>query len=631
MDTPTRKSYSPRRRDSRARDRVPPGRPRPTARSPTPPVRKDAFGRNTATRRQYGDTSVSPEARRPRGRRDSRSRSRRSRGGRKSRSRSRSFSGSGSFDDDLPMMAGFPGLPGAQAMWAAAAASAATAAAVKGGAFPFGAPGFNPMMAAAAMWGWPGGAGAGMQGGGTPGGSTSSRPRTNSGGQRKSKSRSRSGSNQSRGNHEETLRFPRNIMGRIIGKQGAHIKDVREKSGARVDAAEGDGDQCEFKVSGRPECVEVACRMLNDLGAHARGDAGRGPGRAYQGEDGITRSLEFPVGVMGTIIGSRGCKIIEVRNESGARVTVEKADDKCKVCIMGPPDAVEKAERMVEGLVDAHEEGGKPDADAQSGGGSSEIITDSLEFPGTAAGAIIGTRGAKIAEIRDKSGAKVTVEKMEDRCKVVITGLPAQIKAARDLVGNAVEEVMEVPLAMAGRVIGKGGETVQRIQNESGVRMNINARDRERDPVPVQLAGTYEAVQRARQMIADVVNRGGLPPKGGGKGGGKNKDGRPPHEDMSAMWNGAAHPPDAFGGFPAPGYDPMWAGAWGPGMPAPGMPAGAVMWAQMGAGFPGAWDSQPPAGDGVRRPDEYRESRRKSRKARAAADDGGDHIDPEDL
>merc|ERR1711865_375436 len=129
-----------------------------------------------------------------------------------------------------------------------------------------------------------------------------------------------------------------------------------------------------------------------------------------------------------------------------------------------------KARAMVTRLAEeADDSFNKPSED------NGDSINDTMDFPVNATGSIIGSRGVKIAEVRHNSGAKVQVEKGENSCKVLLSGTPDQIERAKKMVrilvnegqdrasgrrGGA-EESMDVEKSLVGRVIGKGGETIQ--------------------------------------------------------------------------------------------------------------------------------------------------------------------------
>jgi len=444
--------------------------------------------------------------------------------------------------------------------------------------------------------------------------------------------RSRSGG---RGKSVDYLRLPRQIMGRVIGKSGSTINGIRESSGARIDAEDKDDEQCEFRIQGTPEAVERAKSMILEVvekssaGPGGRSDSwggGSGTGACSGGgDDSNTTSdtLEFPVSLMGGIIGARGSKISDVRQQSGARVQVEKGDGRCKVTISGLPEQVERARNMVKHL--AEEElgseaarGGQPRGDSwgvDRGNVGGNAVTNNLEFPVAATGRIIGSRGAQISDVRQQSGARVSVEKLDDCCRVQISGTPEQVDRARKMVvalsdegqgprRSEANDQMEVPLSMVGRVIGKGGDTIQRLQRESGARLDVNTN--EGDPCVVRISGSRDACSRARFLIAEVLDRGlqhserpGARQQGSSTGQGYWG----PGPDSGAPWG----PLPPFGGLPPPGdgNGAQWHPPWGPPMQMPGM-WGVAPGAKGGCAPPVAWD-YPYGGSGCHGPERDRE------------------------
>lgn len=441
-------------------------------------------------------------------------------------------------------------------------------------------------------------------------------------------------------------------MGRVIGKQGANINSIREDSGARIDAEDKSEGECQFRIKGSPEAVQRARAMIMEIvqkaanggGPPGGGCGGGGDRGAQRGSGGggmadnsaVSDTLEFPVSITGGIIGSRGAKINEVRNASGAKVQIEKAEDVCRVLINGTPDQVERAKSMIRALaVESGAAGGGGGAGGGCGGcnpccggcggfggpppfggcppgpcggsgfpgppgypggggcgGVGAQISDTLEFPISFAGGIIGSRGANVNDVRLRSGCKVQVEKTEDVCRVHIEGTADQVENAKALVrqlaeeqggaprrGSAmdVEEDLELPRSMIGRVIGKGGETIQRLQRDSGAKLDVNTKD-DRDPVVLRISGARDAIARARALVSEILGGGvGSPPGMMGSGcAGMGGEEFWPAADGSAC------------GGPAPGWDGGWGGA------APGM------WPQPGAADSNDWGAwyQQGAADG---------------------------------
>lgn len=69
----------------------------------------------------------------------------------------------------------------------------------------------------------------------------------------------------------------------------------------------------------------------------------------------------------------------------------------------------------------------------------------------------------------------------------------------------AVEEFVPVPKALLGKVIGKQAQTIIEIREKSGA-FKVDARDQASDPCQVKVAGTAEAVKKARELIMELVD-----------------------------------------------------------------------------------------------------------------------------
>jgi len=69
----------------------------------------------------------------------------------------------------------------------------------------------------------------------------------------------------------------------------------------------------------------------------------------------------------------------------------------------------------------------------------------------------------------------------------------------------SVEELVPVPKALLGKVIGKQAATIIEIREKSGA-FKVDARDQTSDPCQVKIAGTAEAVRKARALILELID-----------------------------------------------------------------------------------------------------------------------------
>ncbi|KAJ1187301.1 hypothetical protein NDU88_004078 [Pleurodeles waltl] len=150
-----------------------------------------------------------------------------------------------------------------------------------------------------------------------------------------------------------------------------------------------------------------------------------------------------------------------------------------------------------------------------------------LFIPTQAVGAIIGKKGQHIKQLARFAGASIKIAPAEgpDACErmVIIIGPPeAQFKAQGRIFGklkeenffNPKEEVkleahIKVPSSAAGRVIGKGGKTVNELQNLTSAEV-IVPRDQipdENEEVIVKILGHFFASQTAQRKIREIVQQ----------------------------------------------------------------------------------------------------------------------------
>ncbi|GAA6232475.1 insulin-like growth factor 2 mRNA-binding protein 3 [Lates japonicus] len=166
-----------------------------------------------------------------------------------------------------------------------------------------------------------------------------------------------------------------------------------------------------------------------------------------------------------------------------------------------------------------------PSASSQPLAGHPESETVHLFIPALAVGAIIGKQGQHIKQLSHFAGASIKIapaEGMDAKQRmVIIVGPPeAQFKAQCRIFGKLKEENffgpkeevkleahIKVPSFAAGRVIGKGGKTVNELQNLTCAEVVV-PRDQtpdENDQVIVKISGHFFACQLAQRKIQEIL------------------------------------------------------------------------------------------------------------------------------
>ncbi|XP_045505647.1 far upstream element-binding protein 2 isoform X2 [Colias croceus] len=181
-----------------------------------------------------------------------------------------------------------------------------------------------------------------------------------------------------------------------------------------------------------------------------------------------------------------------------------------------------------------HQEQGMSPMPRGGGGGGGLGVTDEIMLPGPKVGLIIGKNGKTIKQLQEQSGAKMVViqdgPNTEYEKPLRISGDASKVEHAKQLVyellqdkdggpgprfddgyqdqGNGVTstEVL-VPKIAVGVVIGRGGDMIKKIQNDSGCRVQFH-QEREEGPGDKRcyLQGLPHQVDHARQMIEDLIS-----------------------------------------------------------------------------------------------------------------------------
>ncbi|KAF6384845.1 insulin-like growth factor 2 mRNA-binding protein 2 isoform X2 [Rhinolophus sinicus] len=338
---------------------------------------------------------------------------------------------------------------------------------------------------------------------------------------------------------------PTQFVGAIIGKEGLTIKNITKQTQSRVDIHRKENSGAAEKpvtIHATPDGTSEACRMILEI--------------MQKEADETKLAEEIPLkilahnGLVGRLIGKEGRNLKKIEHETGTKITISSLQDlsiynpERTITVKGTVEACAHAEIEIMKKLREAFENDMLAVNTHSGYFSSlypphqfgpfphhhsypeqEIVN--LFIPTQAVGAIIGKKGAHIKQLARFAGASIKIAPAEgpdvSERMVIITGPPeAQFKAQGRIFGklkeenffNPKEEVkleahIRVPSSTAGRVIGKGGKTVNELQNLTSAEV-IVPRDQtpdENEEVIVRIIGHFFASQTAQRKIREIVQQ----------------------------------------------------------------------------------------------------------------------------
>ncbi|CAL8282226.1 unnamed protein product [Gadus morhua 'NCC'] len=349
----------------------------------------------------------------------------------------------------------------------------------------------------------------------------------------------------------EDFKVPDKMVGFIIGKGGEQISRIQLESGCKIQIAPESGGLLDrpCTLTGTPENIEQARRLLSEIVEQCR----YGPGfhTDMDGNSSIQQIL-IPANKVGLVIGKGGDTIKQLQERTGVQMIMIQNDplptgaDK-PLRITGDPYKVQVARELVAKLIRDKDLGdfrvGKAEFGSKLGGNSLDVAV-----PRFAVGIIIGRNGEMIKKIQNDTGVRIQFKQDDgvstDRVAQV-TGQPNQCQLAIHLIHELVHTAQErdgfsglmsrrgrgdggggpgassdlqeityaVPADKCGLVIGKGGETIKNIKEQSCAHVEL-----QRNPPPntdpnvriFSLRGTPQQLDKARQLIDERVGAAAL-------------------------------------------------------------------------------------------------------------------------
>ncbi|XP_010145150.1 PREDICTED: insulin-like growth factor 2 mRNA-binding protein 1, partial [Eurypyga helias] len=357
------------------------------------------------------------------------------------------------------------------------------------------------------------------------------------------------------------LLVPTQYVGAIIGKEGATIRNITKQTQSKIDVHRKENAGAAEKaisIHSTPEGCSAACKMILEIMQKEAKDT--------KTADEVPLKILAHNNFVGRLIGKEGRNLKKVEQDTETKITISSLQDltlynpertitvkgSIENCCKAEQEIMKKVREAYEndvaamslqshlipglnlaavGLFPASSNSVPPPPSSVSGAAPyssfmpPEQETVHVFIPAQAVGAIIGKKGQHIKQLSRFASASIKIappETPDSKVRmVVITGPPeAQFKAQGRIYGKLKEENffgpkeevklethIRVPASAAGRVIGKGGKTVNELQNLTAAEVVV-PRDQtpdENEQVIVKIIGHFYASQMAQRKIRDIL------------------------------------------------------------------------------------------------------------------------------
>ncbi|XP_036804907.1 far upstream element-binding protein 2-like isoform X5 [Oncorhynchus mykiss] len=379
----------------------------------------------------------------------------------------------------------------------------------------------------------------------------------------------------------EEYRVPDGMVGLIIGRGGEQINKIQQDSGCKVQIAPGEqldsGGMPERSVSltGNPDAIAKAKMFLDEIVSRGRGAPSSSFHESTNGQSGSMQEMMIPAGKAGLIIGKGGETIKQLQERAGVKMILiqdgsQPPNMDKPLRIIGDPYKVQQAKELVNEILRERDHAGFGDRNNfgnQMGGGGGGGGGMDVPVPRHSVGVVIGRSGEMIKKIQADAGVRIQFKPDDgagpdkiahimgppDRCEhaaSIINELLQSIRVREDGgqggppgppgtggmpqgghgrgrgQGNwggppGGEVTFSIPAHKCGLVIGRGGENVKAINQQTGAFVEIS-----RQPPPngdpnfklFIIRGSPQQIDHAKQLIEDKIEAP-LCPLGGGPGG----------------------------------------------------------------------------------------------------------------
>ncbi|XP_027975059.1 insulin-like growth factor 2 mRNA-binding protein 3 isoform X3 [Callorhinus ursinus] len=321
------------------------------------------------------------------------------------------------------------------------------------------------------------------------------------------------------------LLVPTQFVGAIIGKEGATIRNITKQTQSKIDVHRKENAGAAEKsitILSTPEGTSAACKSILEI--------------MHKEAQDIKFTEEIPLKILahnnfvGRLIGKEGRNLKKIEQDTDTKITISPLQEltlynpERTITVKGNVETCAKAEEEIMKKIRESYENDIASMNLQAHLIPGLNLNALGLFPPTS-GMPPPTSGPPSAMTPPYPQFEIAPAEAPDAKvrMVIITGPPeAQFKAQGRIYGKIKEENfvspkeevkleahIRVPSFAAGRVIGKGGKTVNELQNLSSAEVVV-PRDQtpdENDQVVVKITGHFYACQVAQRKIQEILTQ----------------------------------------------------------------------------------------------------------------------------
>ena len=350
------------------------------------------------------------------------------------------------------------------------------------------------------------------------------------------------------GNLKDEIRVPGSVIQYLSGDT---LGRLQAQTGCHIQLPPGGPDpnaERSITLSGNRQCIEHCKDQIKDIIHQYAPQTPIGGIPGAGGSDMMqnmgqpeTVDMLIPQNKVGLVIGRGGETIKDLAVQSGCKMNMVQdgmyaAAPEKPLRIHGLPQQIQKARELVSGIIQQQEYNNRNNFGNQ-GGGSGNFqqnqgpfeCTNNVPVGKEYVGVVIGRGGDTIKRMQAETGAKIQFNTIDPNAQgdryLIVQGTKEQVGEAENRIKEllskvqlkepkfgghhgqgASQDVFNVPANKCGLVIGKKGETINRMKEQTGAHIEMNKNSPHDAPTKqFYIKGTPDQIKAAKEEIAKIV------------------------------------------------------------------------------------------------------------------------------